>query len=62
VLREDIIEVAVRVTCTFWGAEGVLCAGAVVEEAVLPPQAVRAKMNVTRKHPKISRYFIVFLL
>jgi len=61
VLREDIIEVSVMVTCTFWGPEGVLCAGDVVEEAVLLPQAVRARKNVTRKHPKMSRYFIVFL-
>jgi len=61
VLREDIIVVPVRVTCTFWGPEGALCAGAVVEEAVLLPQAVRAKMNATRKHPAMSRYFIVFL-
>jgi hypothetical protein len=61
VLREDIIEVPLRVTCTFWDPEGVLCAGAVVEEVVLPPQAVRARMNVTRTLPKMSRYFIVFL-
>jgi hypothetical protein len=59
VLREDIIVVSVMVTCTFCDPEGVLCTGDVAEGAVLLPQAVRARMNVARKHPKMSRYFIV---